>query len=146
MLVKKEETPNAVKLGHRLRAVATRMAELIDDVMDFARGRLGSGLGMNIEPVTDLGYSLNNVIAELQHAYPGLDIENRIATINMIYCDRTRIQQLLSNLLGNAITHGSHDLPISVEACIDEVFLTLSVCNGGDIISPENLAKVFQPY
>jgi signal transduction histidine kinase len=139
-------TVEVTKMGQRLRAITTRMAALIDDVMDFARGRMGSGIGVELKPVTDLEHSLHNVVAELQEANPAVAIEDRIAIDGTVHCDRIRVQQLLSNLLGNAVTHGAHDMPIVVYGHIDDQVLVLSVRNGGDVIGPDNIRKVFQPY
>lgn len=125
------------------------MAELSDDVMDFARRRLGAGIGVNIAPVADVASALRNVIDELQLAHPERVIEERMGAIGMVHCDRARLKplkQLMSNLLGNAITHGSTELPVRAEASADKNFFSLSVCNGGDVMGPDTLKKVFQPY
>lgn len=79
------------------------MAELSDDVMDFARRRLGAGIGVNIAPVADVASALRNVIDELQLAHPERVIEERMGAIGMVHCDRARLKplkQLMSNLLG----------------------------------------------
>ena len=51
-----------------------RMSALIDNVLDFARGRLGGGIAVNrapqlLEPV------LNQVVAELRSSFPDSTIE-----------------------------------------------------------------------
>jgi signal transduction histidine kinase len=56
------------------------------------------------------------------------------------------VQQLLSNLLGNAVTHGAAEFPVRVRARIEDDELVLSVLNGGNAIAPESLSKVFEPY
>jgi signal transduction histidine kinase len=40
LLLRREERPELVLIGTRLRSAALRMARLIDDVLDFARGRM----------------------------------------------------------------------------------------------------------
>ena len=137
---------NLVSIGHRLKASTARMSHLIDDVMDFARGRLGSGIGVSFESVEHLGPMLDEVVAELHAAHPTRAVERRVEVNMPIQCDPRRIQQLLSNLLGNALTHGASNLPVVVEAEVVERRLILSVFNGGDLISPESLTKVFEPY
>ena len=47
------------------------MSRLIDDVMDFARGRLGSGIGVALQPDDDLRTALRDVVSELRDANPG---------------------------------------------------------------------------
>jgi signal transduction histidine kinase len=146
LLMLKRSEPELVKLGQRLQATTSRMARLIDDVMDFARGRLGSGIGITVAPTPDLESALRGVVDELCDANPDREINAAFALNQIVRCDRTRVQQLLSNLLGNAITHGAENHPITVMARIENEQLIISVANGGDLIGPETLGKVFEPY
>ena len=146
LLIRQETHPDTVKLGLRLKTVVRRMAGLIDDVMDFARGQMGSGIGVDIRPSDNLQVALHNVVTELRDAHAEITIDDHLAWHAVVHCDGVRVQQLLSNLLGNAIKHGTRDVPIVVRGTVDEDCLILSVTNGGKAIAPESLEKVFQPY
>ena len=146
LLSRRKNEPDLVTIGQRLRATTSRMAHLIDDLMDFARGRLGSGIGVTLAACDSLGVALQDVVTELSMANPGRTVVTGIAVDQSVFCDRARVQQLLSNLLGNALTHGAPDIPVTVNAFIEEGSLNVAVCNGGDLISPDNLQKVFEPY
>jgi signal transduction histidine kinase len=146
LLALRKSEPDLVKIGQRLKTTTLRMARLIDDVMDFARGRLGSGIGVSIDDVDDLAAALRVVVAESREAHPERVMVDDIALNTRVRCDRTRVQQLLSNLLGNAVTHGSAECPVVVEARIDGGELVLAVSNGGEAIAPEALNRVFEPY
>ncbi|WP_213954634.1 MULTISPECIES: GAF domain-containing sensor histidine kinase [unclassified Variovorax] len=146
LLVRRASEPEAAKVGERIRGTTRRMALLIDDVLDFARGRMGSGLVVVPAEVADLGASLSEVVSELQLAHPDRWIDERIDVAADVWCDRGRIQQLLSNLLGNALTHGARDQPVVVEARSAQGQLQVSVLNGGEPIAPANLARIFEPY
>ena len=61
-------------------------------------------------------------------------------------CDRVRMGQLLSNLLGNAVTHGSRTQPISVRATTGHGMLVISVANGGRPIDEATRMRLFQPF
>src|ERR1700761_2022041 len=122
------------------------MARLIDDVMDFARGRLGAGIGVSIDDVDDLAMAPRGVGAEVREANPDRILADDIAIPAKVRCDRTRVQQLLSNLLGNAVTHGAAEFPVQVHACVEQGELVLTVANGGNAIAPDALSKVFEPY
>lgn len=106
----------------------------------------GSGIGVTIAPTPDLENALRGVIDELCDANPDCEINATFDLNQSIQCDRTRIQQLLSNLLGNATTHGADDHLITVNVCVENEHLVISVANGGDIIGPDTLGKVFEPY
>ncbi|MDM0023438.1 GAF domain-containing sensor histidine kinase [Variovorax saccharolyticus] len=146
LMVRSSAEPQMVALGTRLRATARRMSKLIDDVLDFARGRLGSGMGIEALEVPDLASYLRDVVAEAREANPERGVTEGIAIDRAVRCDRGRMQQLLSNLLGNALTYGAADRPVRVGALIEDQVLVLTVANEGEPIRPENLAMVFEPY
>jgi signal transduction histidine kinase len=133
-------------LGERIKAAGMRMSRLIQDVMDFARARMGSGMGVSVAPVADLEAALRDVVAELSGTKPGHSIVDRISIREPVFCDRGRMQQLLSNLLGNALTYGAPNEPVIMSAGIAGDSFELSVSNKGEPIAPANLAKVFEPY
>jgi sigma-B regulation protein RsbU (phosphoserine phosphatase) len=122
-----------------------RMASLIDDVMDFARGRLGSGielkrLKVNLVPV------LAHAVEELQIGAPTRKIETVFDLPAPVNCDASRVAQLLSNLLANALTHGAADGPVVVQASQANGVFELSVGNRGEAIPSAAMERLFQPF
>jgi signal transduction histidine kinase len=146
LLTLRKNEPDIVKIGQRLKSTTLRMARLIDDVMDFARGRLGSGIGVSIDDVDDLSAALRAVVAELREANPERVVVDDLAIPIRVRCDRARVQQLLSNLLGNAVTHGAAGFPVTVQGRVDNGEVVLTVSNGGNAIAPDALGRVFEPY
>jgi signal transduction histidine kinase len=124
----------------------SRMSGLIDDVMDFARGRLGSGLTLKLDPDEPLEPTLVQVVAELQSTHPDRAIELAIALEEPVRCDRARIAQLLSNLLANALTYGGSSQPVRVSASAKSGTFVLAVANGGEPIPPAAMQRLFQPF
>ena len=94
-------------LARRIDENARRMSALIDDTLDLARSRLGGGMNVLTAPVDDLDGALRAVVAELRETHPERVIEARIDIGTRVVCDRGRVQQLVSNLLANALVHGS---------------------------------------
>lgn len=123
-----------------------RMAKLIDNILDFARGRLGGGLTLNREADAPLKSVLDLVISELRNVWPDRPIEASFALTAPVDCDASRIGQLFSNLLGNALTHGSDAAPIRVAAATQDDAFTLSVSNSGDPISDSARERLFAPF
>lgn len=124
----------------------TRMAGLIDNVMDVARARLGGGLTIDTGKRVQLAPALNQVVEELRSSNPNRTIETDFTIPDPIPCDPQRIAQLLSNLLGNAITHGARDQPIVVRAASDGAAFELSVTNGGPPLPPAERERLFLPF
>jgi signal transduction histidine kinase len=123
-----------------------RMAELIDNVMDFARGRLGAGLSLSSSVEQGLETMLEQVIAEVRAAWPNRDIQSDLALNKPVACDGARVAQLLSNLLANALTHGDPAGPVRVRALSDNEGFELSVTNLGEPIPTDIIEHLFQPF
>ncbi|MDB5685300.1 MAG: histidine kinase [Sphingomonas bacterium] len=136
---------HAARVLTLMQGSINRMAALIDNVLDFARGRLGGGLPLRQEPI-DLAQPLTQVSDELQASHPDRQVVLALALPDPIRCDGTRIAQLFSNLLGNALTHGAAEVPVQVQATIDGDMFELSVSNGGPILSREALDRLFKPF
>jgi signal transduction histidine kinase len=146
LLVKTELSDKGLSLvGHMMRSVE-RMAGLIDDVMDFARGRLGQGFAIERRPDGGLAGALEHAINELRIAYPGRSIVSDIALSDLVSCDTDRISQLLSNLLANALTHGSDREPVRVQARTADGGFELWVANAGEPIPAAAYDRLFQPF
>ena len=122
-----------------------RMSALIDNVLDFARGRLGGGIAINRSPQA-LAPVLDHVIAELRTSAPDKNIETAFDLTQDVDCDGGRIAQLFSNLLGNALTHGTADSPVRVRAITQGGEFELSVANSGAAIPAEAIDRLFQPF
>jgi len=131
-------------LGLMQKSVA-RMSALIDNVLDFARGRLGSGITLERSPQS-LEQVLNQVIAELRSSSPERKIETLFNLTQAVDCDGGRIAQLFSNLLGNSVTHGTAARPIQVQATTHDGVFELSVANSGQPIPPDAMERLFQPF
>lgn len=122
-----------------------RMTGLIDDILDFARGRLGGGIAVARTGEAQLESVLAQVIAELRTAWPDRIVEVDIRLARPVAGDGPRIGQLLSNLLANALAHGDAAAPVRVCARAERRF-ELVVSNRGEAIAPETLARLFQPF
>ncbi|WP_200939768.1 GAF domain-containing sensor histidine kinase [Brevundimonas sp. Root1279] len=146
MLKREDLDPRAAKVVDQMRVSALRMGRLINDVLDFARGRLGGGLPLNAQTGVQLGHTLEQVVGELRSAQGGRAIRTDFALARPVACDPDRIGQLLSNLLANALTHGSPDGEVRVRAVSDADGFELSVTNQGAPISPSARADLFKPF
>jgi len=146
LLARKLADPALLGLSTRIKANAKRMSSLIDDVLDFARGRLGGGIGVRIDDVHDIEAGLQAVVKEFQDGHPQRQIVVEFSVARTVPCDLGRVQQVASNLIGNALTHGAPDSPVKVSAFTDEKDLVLEVWNEGEPIPADSLDKVFEPF
>jgi signal transduction histidine kinase len=145
-LLKNLDTEKAPEIILTVQKSVLRMASLVDNIMDFARGRLGDGLTISRDAKQPLTPVLEQVIAELKSVWPDVAIEASTDIEEPVNCDRGKMGQLFSNLLGNAILYGDQGKPVRVSArTIDGVF-ELAVTNYGAPISDKAMVNLFKPY
>ena len=123
----------------------TRATTLIENVMDLARAGLGGGISIELQE-SDLTATIEQVIAEMRSIAPNRVIDAEVQLDVPISADRSRLGQLVSNLLGNALTHGDPDQPVTLKAKSEEGAFTLSVANGGEPIDPDTMKGLFKPF
>lgn len=129
-----------------MRQTTERMTQLVENLLDLARGRLAGGI--RIDPASDvpLTRTLGAVLDEIARAHPERRIETDLRIDSAPAVDHLRIAQMFSNLLGNAVTHGCPEAPIRVSAASLPDRFELSVANGGAPIPAEAQDRLFQPY
>jgi signal transduction histidine kinase len=130
----------------RIERSCGRMTELVQNILDFAHGRLGDGIPLSLRQEDGLADELRHVIAEVQLVHAGHDILSEINIDFPVTCDRRRLAQLLANLLTNAVTHGAADQQVKVRIHSCDKALEMSVSNGGPAIPTDRLAGLFEPF
>lgn len=124
-----------------------RMEGLIENMLDFARGRLGGGITLNLAQHREsLADALLDVVTEMKAMTSDRTIVTDFELKEAVTCDVNRIAQLFSNLLGNAITHGTAQTPVRVKAVNKEGQFMLSVSNSGEKIPDVAMERLFQPF
>ena len=146
LLLQMPLSDKALRYSRYIQESGQRMSELVSNLLDFARGRLGGGFALNRQAQADLGRVLHRIVSELLACDPARQLEVDIRIDRPVVCDVLRIGQIFSNLLSNALVHGAKNAPVTVRAeCFDENLL-LAVSNGGPAIPAEKLNRLFQPF
>jgi len=146
LLDSKVEDKRSRTLLSAIRTSSVRMGVLIENILDFARGRLGSGIPVQRKLVDDLQQTLRQTLEEIQVAYPQAKFIDSLEVPAGVYCDPLRSSQLLSNLLGNAVTHGSIAEPIVLKAFAEGDEIVISLTNQGTPIPPALMPLLFEPF
>ncbi len=116
LLGRESLSDRGTRIAGMMAQSVTRMTELIDSTLDFARTRMGSGLHVRLDAEAPLQPVLEQAINELKVKWPERDVSTHFDLTQPVACDRARVAQLLSNLLANAFSHGDPAQPIQVEA------------------------------
>lgn len=146
LLLRRSLDDKTGKIAQHILTSGRRASQLVDDVLDFARSRLGHGIPLSLHDCQDLEAALSHVISEVQRVHPTRPIRSFIGNLDCIRCDRERLAQLLSNLVSNAIVHGDSNGLVDVAAWVEEEQLLISVSNQGEPIPDDVLPQLFEPY
>ena len=126
----------------RMLRSGDRMATMIRDLLDYTRTLLGA---FPHDPVPmDLRTVCEAAIDELRSIHPGRKVTCAVAGDVEGNWDPLRLQQVVSNLVGNALEHSKGMVSVRVEAAEHEVILT--VHNDGEPIPPDMLPILFEPF
>ena len=147
ILLKVSKDEMVQKQARMIKSSSYRMDGLIENILDFARGRLGEGIELNME-VNDgsLRKMLNQVIKEIKTVSPEREIIKTFDFQEEVKCDKNRIGQLVSNLLSNADSHGAQGEPIEIKAIAKDNYFFISVQNSGEKINESALEHLFEPF
>ncbi len=129
---------------HQISQSAARMANMINELQDFSRVRLSTTLTINRQ-LLNVADVCEEVVEEIRAAIPQCKIAflksgNTMATVN-----GERIGQMLSNLVSNAVQHGTPNCDVEVAVQADAEAVTIAVTNEGPQIPAEALERIFEP-
>jgi signal transduction histidine kinase len=146
LLERDKPNPRSSQLIGLMKGSVQRMSLLIENLLDQARSRDGGAIIIEHNPETTLEAALRQILSEFQATAPERIMDIEIDIPGTVYCDSARIAQLFSNLVSNAVTHGTSNQPIVVRAVIQDDDFVLSVANSGTPIAGEQIETLFMPY
>src|SRR5437764_170073 len=125
----------------RIASSADRMARMIDDLLDFARSKLGGEFPIHRRRI-DLRQICEQTVEELEFAFTR---QVKLEANGDLWgdWDPDRIAQVISNLVGNAVQHSDGDVKVTLRGEVDVV--VLETHNGGPPIPREVLSHIFEP-
>jgi PAS domain S-box-containing protein len=130
------------------RAIVTRqvrhLVRLVDDLLDVTRLTTGK-ITLSLRPV-DLAAVTRRAVSALDATVPGRRVECRAAEATWIAADETRLEQVLTNLLGNAIKFTPASGAVSVTVGAEDGHAVLRVADTGAGIHPDLLPRIFDLF
>jgi signal transduction histidine kinase len=146
MTMGRDDLPAGVR--ERLAQVdraAKRSLAMIETLLDFSESRFTGALSTRLvlaHPAEIAG----RVIEELSAANPDRIIALEVRSRRPFELDPVRMEQVLSNLVGNALVHGARDAPVAVAVDVRDSEAVLLVTNRGPVIPPELVSTLFEPF
>jgi signal transduction histidine kinase len=129
----------------RIVASAQRMNAMVRDLLDYARARHGPGLPVQPRPAR-MGDICRAALEEIRTARPSCAVLLEVTGDDRARLDPARVEQIVSNLVTNAIEHGTASAPVQVDVRRVGVTVLLEVTNQGAPIPKHLLPTLFDPF
>jgi len=134
----------ATKITSRIYTSVKRASRIVGDLLDFTRSQLGPGLPVS-KTMSDAAPALDRVVEELRMVNPTAKIVVERPSSAVGLYDAARLEQVFSNLIGNALQHGDPSAPVNVALDSSGAKLRLTVHNTGAVIPEHVLESIFNP-
>jgi PAS domain S-box-containing protein len=145
MMKRKLDSNADTTLVERVIRSGRRMSNMVDQLLDLTRARLGGGIAITRKRVM-LADVISAIVDELRLVYPDRQIVCEVDAAIGGDWDEERLGQIVSNLVGNALQYGDAAHAVTVTAGTHDDAAWFEVRNYGTPMSPEMLAVLFEPY
>ena len=141
-----EDEENSHRFLDVIRRNAERMHHLIDDILELSAIEAGK-ITVKPQPV-ELEVLVEEVWSTLAEkaVRRGVTFENRVAKETSVFADSRRLEQILINLLGNAVKFNREGGSVAVSYERINGFHRIRVADTGDGIAPEHLPRIFERF
>jgi signal transduction histidine kinase len=147
MVRRGDVAPDTQTRLNRIVSSSLRMQRMIEQILDVTRARLADGIPIAVSAQKiDMVALVSKIADELRAAHPKRAIELQTSAPCRARVDNDRFEQVVSNLIGNAIQHGDPELPIRVVVSTRGNLASISVKNHGTPIDPELMPHLFDPF
>lgn len=145
-LERKDPDETQLRTLKRILSSASRMNDMIEQLLDLTRARLAGGLGfVRARRGLDVAELVVRAVDELRVAVPGRLVAVATAGDCRSVGDATRLLQVFSNLVSNALHHGAKEGAVTVNVAGTPEEIVVAVRNDG-VITPELLPQIFDPF
>jgi two-component system, sensor histidine kinase and response regulator len=145
MLQRQSQETAVIGTAERILTSGKRMSRMIEDMLDLTRVRLAGGIVLSRTHV-DLAALIERVVQEHRTADPQRTIELRVNGDAAGEWDADRVQQLASNLIGNALQHGERHGAVQVTVDGSDVDRVIFSIHNLGAIPPDRLPGIFDPF
>src|SRR5205085_11383243 len=142
---KQPDGPSMLRMVERDERQIRSMVRLLDDMLDVSRARTGK---LAIVPASfDLAASAQAVVDAIQEQARGSGVQLTLAkpeTLSIVG-DEFRIEQVITNLLTNALRYGNGK-PVAVTVGVRDEEAFVSVRDQGMGIAPADQERIFEQF
>jgi signal transduction histidine kinase len=129
----------------RILAATHRMEGMIRDLLDYSRLELRLALPLDLRPAS-IHESCTRIIEEFRAVNPSREIHYEPGEGPEVRWDPDRIEQVLANLVGNAMKYGQEGTPVRLSWRRDGETMVIEVSNQGDPIPADVRPHLFEAF
>ena len=144
ILARGDLTQMELRVLGRITRATERSSRLIADLLDFTQARLGKGLAISTKSC-NVHEAVAASVDEISAVFPHRRVMHLAHGVGQSVADAGRLEQLVGNLVTNALTYGKADASITVTSSIDEQKFSIGVHNEGDPIPADARTDLFRP-
>jgi signal transduction histidine kinase len=138
-------SPQINNTARQIEVSGQRMSRMIENLLDLTRVRFGQTIPLH-PGRTDMSQIAARLLDEMKAIHPlhtfNLQAQGQLEG----EWDESKLAQVLSNLVGNAVTHGKADHPVTIMISDRGDQVRLEVHNHGPAISPDTLEEMFDSF
>lgn len=132
------------KAAARIYTSVGRASAIVGDLLDFTRAQLGPGIPVH-RTLTNIAPLCERIVDECRAVHPDANLILHSTGHLEGHFDGARLEQVFSNLIGNALQHGRAKSPVKVTLGANGDALEFRVHNDGHPIPSERLSALFNP-
>ncbi|MDY7228478.1 PAS domain S-box protein [Hyalangium rubrum] len=145
LLERRLSEPALVRKAQVISAAAGRAGNIISDLLDLTKARLGGGIPVHPQSC-DLHEVIREVVEEHSAAHPARQIRLGLNDAAQGTWDRERLAQVVANLLSNALNYSPPETSVEVATEKAEEELLVRIHNEGPPIPEALRARLFEPF
>ncbi|WP_097130134.1 sensor histidine kinase [Pedobacter xixiisoli] len=136
--------PKVIPILDKLDQQTTKLSTLVQQLMDVSQIENGS-LVYSMKKL-NIHEFLTDVVAMLSHVHSNYHIKLELAEPHFVHADRLRLEQVLTNLLGNAAKYSPIDTQITVSYQVMDHELVIAIKDQGQGMEKDSLEAIFQKF
>lgn len=133
-----------VLIASHIFSSAKRANKIVCDLLDFTRSQSSQGIPVR-QVQTNLSEVCEGIVGEVRTYHPEREIVCEAGARVTGWFDPARMAQVFSNLISNAVQHGSHTSPVTVTLCAKGEHAVFTVHNHGQPIPKEAIGNIYNP-
>ena len=132
------------KVAGQIYTSVQRASQIVGDLLDLTRCQMGPGIPVKRVDI-DLAPICERIVEEMRSFHPHAQLKYETTASALGTFDGARMEQVFSNIIGNAVQHGDARLPITVRLAVSDGSLVFTVHNQGEPIPEDVLPFIFNP-